>query len=101
MESPNILLSVLKLTAFMLEAILIQLKILISILGQCLMSLHSDFMKFDCKSDIAKQLFSIIIEKLHKLVEIAASVKKLCSTVKKEDLNCLPCFGASTKSVKD
>ena len=85
----------------MREATLSQLKKLISILGQCLMSLHSDFMKFDCKSDIAKQVIPIIIEKLHKLVEIAASVKKLCSTVKKEDLNCLSCFGASTKSVKD
>ena len=85
----------------MREATINQLKILITSLGQCLMSLHVDVKKIDCNSDLAKQLIPIIIEKLHKLVEIAASVKKLCSTVKKEDLNCLSCFGASTKSVKD
>ena len=85
----------------MREATINQLKILITSLGQCLMSLHVDVKKIDCNSDLAKQLIPIIIEKLHKLVEIAASVKKLCLTFKKEDVSCLPCFGAPTKTLKE
>ena len=84
----------------MREVTINELKILITTLGQCLMSIHADFKNIDCKADLLKQLIPLIIEKLHKLVEIAGSVKKLCTTVKKED-NCLPCFGSSTKSVKD
>ena len=42
------MLLVVKRMPLMREATLSQLKKLISILGQCLMSLHSDFMKFDC-----------------------------------------------------
>ena len=84
----------------MREVTINALKILITTLGQCLMSLHADFKNIDIKGDLLKQVIPIIIDKLHKLVEIAGSVKTLCTEVKKEE-GCLPCFGSSTKSVKD
>ena len=65
------------------------------------MSVYGDFKNIDCKGDLLKQLIPIIIDKLHKLVEIAGSVKKLCMNVKKEDISCLPCANSSTKTVKD
>ena len=85
----------------MREVTIKELKILITTLGQCLMAIHADFKNIDCKGDLIKQVIPIIVDKIHKLVEIARSVKKLCTTVKKEDINCLPCFGSSAKSVKD
>ena len=85
----------------MREVTISQLKTLITTLGQCLMSIHGDLKNIDCKGDLLKQVIPIIIDKLHKLVEVAGSVKKLCTTVKREDISCLPCSKSSPKSVKD
>ena len=79
--------------SLMREATLNQLKILVTILGQCLISLHSDFKNIDCASDLAKQVIPIIIDKLKRLVEIAGYVKRLCTSVKREEVSCLPCLG--------
>ena len=85
----------------MKEVTIQHLKSLISTLGQCIMSVYGDFKNIDCKGDLLKQLIPIIVDQLHKLVEIAGSVKKLCMNVKKEDISCLPCANSSTKTVKD
>ena len=85
----------------MREVTINKLKILITTLGQCLMSIHADLKNIECRGDLLKQVIPILIDKLRKLVEIAGSVKQLCTSVKKEDISCVPCFGNSTKSVKD
>ena len=64
------------------------------------MSIHADLKNIDCKGDLLKQVIPIVIDKLHKLVKVAGSVKKLCTTVKREDISCLPCSKSSSKSVK-
>ena len=82
------------------QTILIEIKALMSILGECLASFRSDFSNIDCKSSnaLASKLIPSLIFKLEKIVECAKSINKICKSLKKDDIPCLPCLkGAVTK----
>ena len=86
-------LSVLSQTPKMNDAVLTELKNLLTILGQCLVSFRADFNTLDCKSSPA--IMTSIVFKLEKMAECAKSIKKICKSMKKENIPCLPCLTPS------
>ena len=59
-------------------------------------SIRNDFQTLDCKSasTISNDLLPSLTFKVKKLQEIVVSIHKICKSVKKEDLKCLPCYKA-------
>ena len=83
-------------TPKMNDAALTELKELFNILGTRLTSFHADFNTLDCKSSQA--VMASIIFKLEKMAECAKSIKKLCKSLKKENIPCLPCLTPSVEN---
>ena len=75
------------------EAVLTELKTLLAILSQCLTSFRADFNTLDCNSSQA--VMSSLIFKLEKMSECAKSIQKVCKSLKKESIPCLPCIQPS------
>ena len=80
-------------TPKMNDAILTELKDLLTILGQCLVSFRADFNTLDCNS--SQSIMTSIVFKLEKMAECAKSIKKICKSLKKENIPCLPCLTSS------
>ena len=72
------------------DTVLTELKELLIILGKCLTSFHNDFNTLDCNSSHA--VMTSIVFKLEKMVECAKSIKRICKSLKKENIPCLPCL---------
>ena len=69
----------------MTDTIATELKLLLSLLGQCLTSCCEDLNKIDCKSPAAAStLIPYIIEKLKRLAEIERSIQKICRSLREE-----------------
>ena len=85
--------SVLSQTPKMNDAVLTELKELLTVLGQCLVSFRTDFSTLDCNSSQA--IMTSIVFKLEKMAECAKSIKKICKSLKKENIPCLPCLTSS------
>ena len=80
-------------TPKMNEAILTELKNLLTILSQCLTSFRADFNTLDCNS--SQTVMTSLIFKLEKLSECAKTIQKICKSLKKETIPCLPCVQPS------
>ena len=80
-------------TPKMNDTAMTELKELFNILGACLTSFRADFNTLDCKSSQA--VMASIVFKLEKMAECAKSIKKICKSVKKENIPCLPCLTSS------
>ena len=78
------------------DAVLTELKELLIILGKCLTSFHADFNTLDCKSSQAVMMS--IVFKLQKMVECAKSIRRICKSLKKENIHCFPCLTTSVDS---
>ena len=73
--------------------ILNEVKVLLTILGQCVSSFQADFANLDCKSPSATTLLlSSVIFKLQKIVECAKSIQRICKSLNRDDVKCLPCL---------
>ena len=75
------------------DIVLAQLRELLAILSQCLASFRANFNNLDCNSSQA--VMTSIVFKLEKMTECAESIRKICKSLKKENIPCLPCLGAS------
>ena len=75
------------------DIVLTQLRELLTVLSQCLASFHADFNNLDCKS--LQAIMTSIVFKLEKMAEYAESIRKICKSLKKENIPCLPCLNPS------
>ena len=75
------------------DEVLTQLKELLTILSQCMMSFRADCNTLDCNSSQA--VMASLVFKLEKMTECAKSIKKICKSLKKENIPCLPCLSSS------
>ena len=75
------------------ESVLTELRVLMSLLGQCLASFREDINTIDCKKpDVTKALVPSLIFKLEKLTQCAESIQRLIKSLRREDLTCLTCL---------
>ena len=85
------------------EAIVTELRFLLSVLGQCLASFKEDFKKIDCSKPqtLSNELIPSLVFKLEKITQCATSVQKIIQSMKKNNYQCLPCLKPSTHSVEE
>ena len=86
----------------MKDAVLNELKTLVTILGQCIKSFCEDLKTTDCHSPAlaSKTLIPSIIFKLEKLIECARAIQRICKSLRKDSTLCLPCRKKSSDSVE-
>ena len=75
------------------ETIATELRSLLSILNQCLVSFRADLNTLDCNS--SQTVMTCLIFKLEKMSECAKSIHKISKSLKKESIPCLPCVQSS------
>ena len=80
-------------TPKMNDALLNELRTLLNVLGECLTSFRKDFNSLDCNS--SQSVIASIVFKLEKAAECANSILKICKSLKKESIPCLPCLSGS------
>ena len=74
------------------ESVLTELRLLASLLGQCLLSFREDFNTVDCKKPDTAAIIPSLVFKLEKLTQCAKSIQRLIKSLKEEDLPCLSCL---------
>ena len=75
------------------DVLLNELRRLLAILGECLISFRNDFNNLDCNS--SQNVIASIVFKLEKAAECAKSILKICKSLKKESIPCIPCLSSS------
>ena len=83
------------------DAILTELKTLLTILAQCLASFQTDCSEAQPSQNLTEKIIASIIFKIQKLAECARAIQKICKSLKKENLACLPCLQSSQESPKE
>ena len=76
--------------SMMNDALMNELRTLLSVLGECVSSFRNDCSTLDCNSSHA--IIVAVVFKLEKAVECAKSILKICKSLKKESIPCLPCL---------
>ena len=86
----------------MKDAVLNELKTLVTILGQCMKSFCEDLKTADCRSPAlaSKTLIPSIIFKLEKLIECARAIQRICKSLREDSTLCLPCRRKPSDSVE-
>ena len=79
------------------EALLNEFKSLLKIFTECGASISDDMKTLDCTSPktVSDTLLPSLAFKVKKLQECVATIHKICKSLKKEDLKCLPCCKSS------
>ena len=82
--------------------IVTELRLLLTILTQCLGSFRDDFKKIDCKKpdSLTTDLIPSLVFKLEKIAQCAKSIQKIIQSAKKNNFQCLPCFTPSSVEEK-